>query len=283
MPASIRSAEALEDCRSNGILAPLAGVIGRAMAVETIKLLTGIGRPLVGRLWQLDATTTETSISQLKRHPPVRFVVCSMMEIPPLSLSDRKSQVECHALDSYVYQHIPLTKLLQGTWFRLDAKGLTLTRRWPPTQPSGRHSVAVSRALPCSWLWGSWLALKHGRGTVIVVRDTHMEFLRPVNVKCKPYARCQPPAHGIDSPIRWLDGTRHGWHCISKSSVKMVVCARGPVSLWPITRCGPWLKTRAQLATNADKRATACCTDASIAYPLNIFSGDRKMNLNIVM
>ncbi len=69
-------AEALEDCRSNGILAPLAGVIGSLMAVETIKLLTGIGRPLVGRLWQLDATTTETSISQLKRDPACP--VCSM-------------------------------------------------------------------------------------------------------------------------------------------------------------------------------------------------------------
>lgn len=62
-------AEALEDCRSNGILAPLAGVIGCLMAVETIKIITGIGHPLVGRLWRLDARTSEASISQLKRDP----------------------------------------------------------------------------------------------------------------------------------------------------------------------------------------------------------------------
>jgi molybdopterin-synthase adenylyltransferase len=62
-------AEAVEDCRSNGILAPLAGVIGSLMAMETIKLITGIGQPLIGRLWRLDAKTTEVSISQLKRDP----------------------------------------------------------------------------------------------------------------------------------------------------------------------------------------------------------------------
>ncbi|MHB8405619.1 MAG: HesA/MoeB/ThiF family protein [Gammaproteobacteria bacterium] len=61
--------EELENCRSNGILAPLAGVIGSLMAVEAIKLITGIGQPLIGRLWRLDAVTSESSISQLQRDP----------------------------------------------------------------------------------------------------------------------------------------------------------------------------------------------------------------------
>jgi len=70
------STEALENCRSNGILAPLVGVIGSLMAIEAIKLITGIGRPLVGRLWRLDARTSESSISQLKRDPAC--LVCGM-------------------------------------------------------------------------------------------------------------------------------------------------------------------------------------------------------------
>lgn len=61
--------EQLENCRSNGILAPLVGVIGSLMAVEVIKLITGIGQPLIGRLWRLDAVTSESSISQLHRDP----------------------------------------------------------------------------------------------------------------------------------------------------------------------------------------------------------------------
>jgi len=61
--------EQLENCRSNGILAPLVGVIGSLMAVEVIKLITGIGQPLIGRLWRLDAVTSEAFISQLHRDP----------------------------------------------------------------------------------------------------------------------------------------------------------------------------------------------------------------------
>lgn len=70
------SGEALENCGSNGILSPLVGVIGSLMAVETVKLITGIGRPLVGRLWRLDARTSESYISQLKRDPACR--VCGL-------------------------------------------------------------------------------------------------------------------------------------------------------------------------------------------------------------
>ncbi len=61
--------EELENCRSNGILAPLVGVIGSCMAVEAVKLLTGIGQPLIGRLWQLDAKNADLHITKLKRDP----------------------------------------------------------------------------------------------------------------------------------------------------------------------------------------------------------------------
>lgn len=62
-------AEALEDCRSNGILAPLVGVIGSLMAVEAVKLLSGAGRPLIGRLLRFNARQGECTIIQLKQDP----------------------------------------------------------------------------------------------------------------------------------------------------------------------------------------------------------------------
>lgn len=40
----------LPNCEATGILGPLTGVIGTLMAMEAIKLVTGIGMPLVGRL-----------------------------------------------------------------------------------------------------------------------------------------------------------------------------------------------------------------------------------------
>lgn len=61
--------EELENCRSNGILAPIVGVTGSLMAVEAIKLIAGIGQPLIGRLWRLDAVTSESFISRLQRDP----------------------------------------------------------------------------------------------------------------------------------------------------------------------------------------------------------------------
>lgn len=46
---------AQESCEEAGILGPLVGVIGSLQAVETIKLLLGLGDNLVGRLLLLDA------------------------------------------------------------------------------------------------------------------------------------------------------------------------------------------------------------------------------------
>lgn len=44
----------LPSCEATGILGPLTGVIGTLMAMEAIKLLTGIGEPLIGRLLTYD-------------------------------------------------------------------------------------------------------------------------------------------------------------------------------------------------------------------------------------
>ncbi len=44
------SDDALPSCEANGILGPVTGVVGSLMAMEAIKLLTGIGEPLVGRV-----------------------------------------------------------------------------------------------------------------------------------------------------------------------------------------------------------------------------------------
>jgi molybdopterin-synthase adenylyltransferase len=61
--------EELENCRSNGVLAPLTGVIGSMMAVEGIKLVTGIGETLCGRLLQYDARSATIRTTILKRDP----------------------------------------------------------------------------------------------------------------------------------------------------------------------------------------------------------------------
>lgn len=55
--------DALPSCEANGILGPVTGVIGTLMAMEAIKLATGVGTPLVGRLLVYDAR--EANFSEL--------------------------------------------------------------------------------------------------------------------------------------------------------------------------------------------------------------------------
>lgn len=61
--------EELENCRLNGVLAPLTGVMGSLMAVEAIKLMAHVGRPLLGRLLSFDALNGEMRYTNFKRDP----------------------------------------------------------------------------------------------------------------------------------------------------------------------------------------------------------------------
>lgn len=54
-------------CSMGGVLGPLPGVVGSLMSVEAIKLLTGIGEPLVNRLLLIDARTMQITTIRLKR------------------------------------------------------------------------------------------------------------------------------------------------------------------------------------------------------------------------
>ena len=54
-------------CSHNGVMAPLVGIIGSVQAMETIKVITGIGRNLTGRLLLLDAATMQWREMKLPR------------------------------------------------------------------------------------------------------------------------------------------------------------------------------------------------------------------------
>jgi len=60
-------------CAEAGVLGVLPGVIGLLQATETIKLLLGIGEPLVGRLLYFDALRASFSELSLERDPACRY------------------------------------------------------------------------------------------------------------------------------------------------------------------------------------------------------------------
>ncbi len=55
-------------CSSNGVMAPLVGIIGSVQAMETIKIISGIGKSLTGRLLLLDASSMQWREMKLPRN-----------------------------------------------------------------------------------------------------------------------------------------------------------------------------------------------------------------------
>jgi molybdopterin-synthase adenylyltransferase len=55
-------------CATMGVFAPLVGIIGAMQAAEALKLLAGVGSPLVGRLQMLDARSTEWNEVRVPRN-----------------------------------------------------------------------------------------------------------------------------------------------------------------------------------------------------------------------
>ncbi len=60
-------ADLVPSCAEAGIIGALTGVIGTLMAMEAVKLITGIGEPLVGRLMLYDSLAARFDIVRYKR------------------------------------------------------------------------------------------------------------------------------------------------------------------------------------------------------------------------
>ena len=63
-------------CATNGVFAPLVGMIGTTQAAEALKLIMGIGESLQGRLVLLDALAMEWRTIKLSKDPAC--IVCSI-------------------------------------------------------------------------------------------------------------------------------------------------------------------------------------------------------------
>ncbi len=69
-------------CAEGGVLGILPGLVGLVQATETVKLVTGIGEPLVGRLLLVDALRMQFRTVKLRRDP--RCPACGTREIQAL-------------------------------------------------------------------------------------------------------------------------------------------------------------------------------------------------------
>ena len=61
--------EIIETCTETGILAPMVGIIGSLQALETMKLIMGVGNNLIGKLLLIDGMTMEFQTIKINKNP----------------------------------------------------------------------------------------------------------------------------------------------------------------------------------------------------------------------
>lgn len=69
-----------QNCADNGVLAPVVGVIGSMQALETLKLIAGVGESLAGRLLLFDGLSAQWREMKLPRDP--HCAACGAIEVP---------------------------------------------------------------------------------------------------------------------------------------------------------------------------------------------------------
>jgi molybdopterin/thiamine biosynthesis adenylyltransferase/rhodanese-related sulfurtransferase len=81
-------AELAPSCGANGVLGALPGVMGVLQAIEVVKLVTGAGEPLIGRLLLYEALGTTFTNLKLKRDPD-----CPICSRDPSEITDEEMGV----------------------------------------------------------------------------------------------------------------------------------------------------------------------------------------------
>ncbi|SJM57524.1 ThiF family adenylyltransferase [Gulosibacter sp. 10] len=65
----IPAADSVPSCAEGGVFGVLPGLVGSTMANEALKLICGIGEPLIGRLWRYDALAATAGELRFGRDP----------------------------------------------------------------------------------------------------------------------------------------------------------------------------------------------------------------------
>jgi molybdopterin/thiamine biosynthesis adenylyltransferase len=60
--------EEMQNCATNGVIAPVTGIVGSIQAMEAMKLIMGIGDTLTGRLLLLDGLSMQWNEMKLRRN-----------------------------------------------------------------------------------------------------------------------------------------------------------------------------------------------------------------------
>jgi len=96
-------------CAEGGVIGVLPGILGSLQALEVIKVLTGLGEPLSGRLFLFDATTFETRTLKVRRDPanplngtnPTQTGLIDYDQFCGIGTTEKKEQSEVKEIDVF--------------------------------------------------------------------------------------------------------------------------------------------------------------------------------------
>lgn len=139
----IPEADSVPSCAEGGVFGTLCAVVGATMAGEALKLICGIGEPLIGRFWRYDALQTTTDVLTFQADPqrePVRSLDCESAQctvstpVPELSVDElEESMTVLDIREAWERDlgciarsvHLPMDELLERGWAGLTELGLT--------------------------------------------------------------------------------------------------------------------------------------------------------------
>ncbi|NNG34168.1 ThiF family adenylyltransferase [Nakamurella aerolata] len=169
---------AVPSCADAGVLGALCGTVGSLLATEAVKLICGIGEPLLGRVVIYDALEASVRTVRVQRDPagaPIRSLAAHLtaqdgpvpaaaQEVSPDELlrllggTDRPTLIDVREPQEYDAGHIPGARLLPLAQLLADPDAATAAdpggdRAQPNTVQvivycrSGQRSATAARAL----------------------------------------------------------------------------------------------------------------------------------------
>src|SRR5690625_3518626 len=102
-------------CAEMGILGSVAGMVGTMLATETVKLITGAGKPLTGRMLivdTLDMTTTEIPLAPTQDDDSISVPALTQTEVPNATIVDvRRADEVADSPAPFDITHVPFDQL----------------------------------------------------------------------------------------------------------------------------------------------------------------------------
>jgi molybdopterin/thiamine biosynthesis adenylyltransferase/rhodanese-related sulfurtransferase len=147
--------DAVPNCAEAGVLGVLPGLLGTMQAAETLKLLLGIGEPLVGRVLHVDTLGMRTTELKLRKDPQ-----CPVCGKKPTITELKMEQAACAAGPEITAQELKARLAGEGS------AGLVLIDVREPHEHAERR-IERARLIPLGTLQGALAELDKGAEIVV--------------------------------------------------------------------------------------------------------------------